>query len=68
MILSSIIKGFFNSIWGALRTWRLDRERVHAARLEAERVEVAEKDKALKKKRKVDAKKYNNIDDVLDDL
>lgn len=69
-MISAVIKGFFSSIWSALRRWRMDRETERLARLMVEREERKQEAKIKDTKRKVEnsVDKDRDLDDILDDL
>ena len=69
-MISAIIKGFFSSIWSALRRWRMDRETERLARLLVEREENKQAAEVRKLKKEVEdgLAKIRDLDDVLDDL
>lgn len=62
-----VIKGFFTSIWDAMRRRRQDKERQEAAHRQAENASLKHGIEASKKARKVDDK-IDGSNDSFDDL
>jgi len=66
--IGAIVKGFFDSLWSAIRTNRIDREKTRVAEIEAENARLKGKEKLQTEIKKENEKIHEskNIDDVLD--